>query len=50
MLCCVVSCSQCTGDNPMAERNYPCDNFLVVYFGSNATQLNQVRLLLAPFI
>lgn len=24
---------QCTGDNPMADRNYPCDNIIQVYFG-----------------
>lgn len=25
--------SQCTGGNRMAERNYPCDNIIQVYFG-----------------
>lgn len=24
---------QCTGKNPMAQRNYPCDNIIAVYFG-----------------
>ena len=23
----------CTGDNPMAQRNYPCDNIIEAYFG-----------------
>jgi beta-mannosidase len=30
----------CTGGNPMAQRNYPCDNLIFVYFGAqdfNAT-------------
>ena len=33
----------------MAERNYPCDNIILVYFGGNDTTLNQVcfSLLLA---
>ena len=24
----------CSGDNVMAQRNYPCDNIIAVYFGS----------------
>lgn len=24
---------KCSGNNPMAERNYPCDNIIDVYFG-----------------
>ncbi|CAE8627680.1 unnamed protein product [Polarella glacialis] len=24
---------ECIGDNVMAERNYPCDNLIIVYFG-----------------
>lgn len=27
----------------MAERNYPCDNIIIVYFGGNETTLNAVR-------
>ena len=25
---------ECVGDNPMSDRNYPCDNVIAVYFGS----------------
>merc|ERR1719205_472400 len=24
---------ECAGDNVMAQRNYPCDNFITAYFG-----------------
>eukprot|EP00117_Sycon_ciliatum_P046191 scpid34575/ scgid33108/ Beta-mannosidase; Lysosomal beta A mannosidase; Mannanase len=27
--------SRCSGNNPMAERNYACDNIIQVYFGEN---------------
>ncbi len=30
----------CTGNNVAAQRNYPCDNYLIVYFGDNAAFLN----------
>jgi beta-mannosidase len=25
----------CIGDNPMSQRNYPCDSFIIVYFGKD---------------
>ena len=31
----------CTGDNVMAERNYPCDNEIIVYFGGTSADLDQ---------
>ncbi len=33
-------CRTCTGNNVAAQRNYPCDNYLVVYFGDNEAFLN----------
>ena len=27
----------------MAQRNYPCDNYLVVYFGDSEVEMNEVR-------
>jgi len=30
----------CVGGNPMAERNYPCDNIIMVYFGGDEVSLN----------
>ncbi|CAD7959328.1 unnamed protein product, partial [Amoebophrya sp. A25] len=34
----------CTGDNPMAQRNYPCQSFLDVYFlGTSANNENDVK-------
>lgn len=27
----------CSGDNVMAERNYPCDNLIIDYFGNGST-------------
>lgn len=32
--------STCTGDNVMAQRNYPCDNFIYSYFGSVGHNFN----------
>ena len=26
----------CVGENPMAQRNYPCDNIIEAYFGAPA--------------
>jgi len=34
--------NHCTGSNVMAQRNYPCDNFIIVYFGGNDSVLDQV--------
>jgi hypothetical protein len=31
----------CVGDNPLAQRNYPCDNFIRAYFGDRADHLNE---------
>lgn len=33
---------QCFGDNPMSQRNYPCDNQIDVYFGLDGEQLDAV--------
>jgi len=30
----------CKGNNPMSQRNYPCDNIVITYFGGNTTYLN----------
>lgn len=30
----------CEGGNVMAERNYPCDNFIIVYFGKVGSNVN----------
>jgi len=32
----------CSGDNVMAERNYPCDNKLNVFFGISSQQMSRV--------
>lgn len=32
--------SHCEGPNVMAERNYPCDNFIYVYFGTKGQEFN----------
>jgi hypothetical protein len=32
--------STCKGDNVMAQRNYPCDNFIYTYFGSSGHNFN----------
>ena len=45
--CCLLAVCRwdniCVGGNPMSERNYPCDNIIIVYFGGNETTLNAVR-------
>jgi hypothetical protein len=33
---------RCTGDNPMAQRNYPCDSLIVAYFGTSRADLDAV--------
>jgi len=30
--------NQCTGANPMSERNYPCDNHIITYFGDEGLE------------
>jgi hypothetical protein len=32
--------NECEGDNIMAQRNYPCDNLIYVYFGKRGQNLN----------
>ena len=31
----------CIGENPLAQKNYPCDNFIRAYFGDRADHLNE---------
>ena len=33
---------RCTGGNPMAQRNYPCDSLIVAYFGTSRADLDAV--------
>ena len=40
--CFSLSRSRCDGDNVMAQRNYPCDNIVNVYFGDSEAELNAV--------
>ena len=32
----------CTGGNPMAQRNYPCDSLIVAYFDTSSADLDTV--------
>ena len=34
--------NQCNGSNVVAQRNYPCDSIVVVYFGGGREQLDAV--------
>merc|ERR1719492_353161 len=34
--------SKCTGDNVMAQRNYPCDSVIYSYFGKTWVDLDAV--------
>jgi hypothetical protein len=35
--------SHCKGNNPMSDRNYPCDNIIDVYFGKSNFDLYSAR-------